>query len=163
MGISRRAPNGTEARCRRDRAKGGISEMIGIARSKARELLIPFVLLALNPSVAALAQANFAADFTWEGTASCFDPKSPPFTLSGVPAGTKRLRFVMKDLDAPSYPHGGGTVPFAGQSRIERGAFTYQGPCPPQGQHRYQWTIDAQDGASKTLATAMATKNFPPK
>jgi phosphatidylethanolamine-binding protein (PEBP) family uncharacterized protein len=137
--------------------------MIGIARSKGRELLMAFALLALSSAGIAEAQAKFAVDFTWEGTASCFDPKSPPFTLSGVPADTKRLRFAMKDLDAPSYPHGGGTVPYQGQSRIERGAFTYQGPCPPQGQHRYQWTIDAQDGAGKTLATTTATKNFPPK
>jgi phosphatidylethanolamine-binding protein (PEBP) family uncharacterized protein len=54
-------------------------------------------------------------------------------------------------------------VPYQGQNRIERGAFTYQGPCPPQGQHRYQWTIEAQDATGKTLATTTATKNFPPK
>ena len=137
--------------------------MIRIRRSKDRELSIAIALLALSPSAIALAQAKFAVDFTWEGTASCFDPKSPPFTLSGIPAGTKRVRFVMKDLDAPSYPHGGGTVPYQGQNRIERGAFTYQGPCPPQGQHRYQWTIEAQDATGKTLATTTTTKNFPPK
>ena len=104
---------------------------------------------------------RFAVDFTWEGTAPCFDPKSPPFSVSGVPAGTKALRFVMKDLDAPSYPHGGGTVPYHGQSRIGRGAFTYKGPCPPSGQHRYQWTVEALDGNGKTLTTAKVTKNFP--
>jgi hypothetical protein len=32
------------------------------------------------------------------------------------------------------------------QSRIGRGAFSYQGPCPPHGQHSYQWTVEAQDG-----------------
>ena len=108
------------------------------------------------------AQSKFAVDFTWEGTASCFDPKSPPFSLNGVPAGTKVLRFAMKDLDAPSFPHGGGSVPYSGQNRIERGAFAYKGPCPPEGQHSYQWTVEAQDGAGKTLATATATKRFPP-
>ena len=108
------------------------------------------------------AQSKFAVDFTWEGTASCFDPKSPPFSLNGVPAGTKVLRFAMKDLDAPSFPHGGGSVPYSGQNRIERGAFAYKGPCPPEGQHSYQWTVEAQDGTGKTLATATATKRFPP-
>jgi len=108
------------------------------------------------------AQSKFAVDFTWAGTASCFDPKSPPFSLSGVPAGTKVLRFAMKDLDAPSFPHGGGSVPYSGQNRIERGAFAYKGPCPPEGQHSYQWTVEAQDGTGKTLATATATKRFPP-
>ncbi len=116
----------------------------------------------LSGATTAPAQPSFAVDFSWQGTASCFDPKSPPFTLSGVPAGTTMLRFVLKDLDAPGFPHGGGTVAYHGQSGIERGAFTYKGPCPPQGQHRYQWTVEAQDGAGKTLATATVTKEFPP-
>jgi phosphatidylethanolamine-binding protein (PEBP) family uncharacterized protein len=112
----------------------------------------------------ACAQApGFGVDFSWEGTASCFDPKSPAFTLSGVPAGTKRLAFAMKDLDAPSYPHGGGAVAFTGQMQVGRGAFAYQGPCPPSGQHTYQWTVQAQDEAGKTLATATVAKKFPPR
>jgi phosphatidylethanolamine-binding protein (PEBP) family uncharacterized protein len=119
-------------------------------------------LLVLTGGAMSHAQSTFAVDFTWEGTAKCFDPKSPPFSVSGVPAGTKVFRFAMTDLDAPSFPHGGGTVPYSGQTRIERGAFAYKGPCPPQGQHSYQWTIEAQDGTGKTLATATATKKFPP-
>ncbi len=120
-------------------------------------------LLAPLAGGAPLAQsARFAVDSTWDGTAPCFDPKSPPFMLSGVPPGTKTLRFVMKDLNAPNFPHGGGTVPYRGQNRIERGAFTYQGPCPPQGQHTYQWTVEAQDASGKALANSAATKKFPP-
>lgn len=106
---------------------------------------------------------GFTVDFTWQGTASCFDPKSPPFTLNGVPAGTQRLTFVMKDLDAPSFPHGGGTVAFTGQTEVDRGAFAYKGPCPPAGQHSYQWTVVAQDSAGRTLATATVAKKFPPR
>jgi Phosphatidylethanolamine-binding protein len=97
------------------------------------------------------------------GSKSCFDPQSPPFTLSAVPAGTRQLRFAMKDLDAPDFVHGGGTITYDGQPRIPRGAFPYRGPCPPQGQHRYQWTVEAQDAAGKTLAAATIMKNFPPK
>ena len=108
------------------------------------------------------AQTTFAVDFSWDGTAKCFDPKSPPFSLSGVPAGTKVLTFAMRDLDAPSFPHGGGSVSYRGQNRIERGAFSYRGPCPPQGQHSYQWTVEAQDGTGKVLARASVTKSFPP-
>lgn len=108
------------------------------------------------------AQPKFALDFTWEGTAKCFDPKSPPFSLSGVPVGTKVLRFALKDLDAPTFPHGGGSVVYSGQTQIERGAFAYKGPCPPTGQHSYQWTAEAQDGTGNTLATATTTKKFPP-
>jgi phosphatidylethanolamine-binding protein (PEBP) family uncharacterized protein len=118
--------------------------------------------LLLIGSATPQAQPKFAVDFTWEGTAPCFDPQSPSFSVSGVPAGTTILRFVMKDLNAPNYPHGGGSVPYHGQSRIERGAFRYKGPCPPEGQHNYQWTIEALDGTGRTLATATATKKFPP-
>ncbi len=127
-----------------------------------KPLCAALAVLALIGGPMTHAQTGFAVDFTWEGTAPCFDPKSPPFTLSGVPAGTKALRFAMKDLDAPNFPHGGGTVPYRGQSRIERGAFAYKGPCPPSGQHRYQWMVEAQDGGGKTLATATAMKKFPP-
>ena len=106
---------------------------------------------------------GFTVDFTWEGTGACFDPKSPPFTLFNVPQGTAMLDFQMQDLDAPAYPHGGGMVPYRGESKIPRGTFTYKGPCPPSGQHSYQWTVKAVDGSGKTLAVAQAMKRFPPK
>ncbi len=118
--------------------------------------------LTLIGAAAPHAQSRFTVDFSWAGTAACFDPQSPSFAVSGVPAGTTVLRFAMKDLDAPGFSHGGGAVAYHGQSHIERGAFTYKGPCPPQGRHRYQWTVEAQDGAGKTLATATVTKEFPP-
>jgi phosphatidylethanolamine-binding protein (PEBP) family uncharacterized protein len=123
-------------------------------------IVAPAVVAASSP---ASAQApSFGVDVSWEGTAACFDPKSPPFMLSGgVPAGTKRLTFVMKDLDAPSFPHGGGTIAYTGQTQVSRGAFSYKGPCPPSGQHTYQWTVEAQDAAGKTLATATVAKKFP--
>jgi hypothetical protein len=106
----------------------------------------------------------FAVDVTWEGSKSCFDPQSPPFALSGIPAGTKQLHFAMKDLDAPNFAHGGGTVAYNGQLQIPRGAFSYRGPCPPpRGQHRYQWTVEAQDAVGHTLATAAIVKKFPPR
>lgn len=115
------------------------------------------------PSPLRAQTGGFTVDFSWEGTAACFDPKSPPFSLSGVPAGTQQLTFAMKDLDAPSFPHGGGTVAFSRQTQVGRGAFSYKGPCPPSGQHTYQWTVEAQDQAGKTLATATVAKKFPPR
>ena len=107
--------------------------------------------------------SRFAVDVTWAGSKSCFDPQSPPFTLNGVPPGTQRLHFAMKDLDAPDFRHGGGTVAYDGQRLVPRGAFSYRGPCPPQGQHHYQWTVEAVDAAGHTLATASITKKFPPE
>jgi phosphatidylethanolamine-binding protein (PEBP) family uncharacterized protein len=106
---------------------------------------------------------SFSVDFSWSGTGSCFDPQSPPFSLRGVPVGTRQLKFMMTDLDAPNFQHGGGTVLYRGQNQIGRGAFSYRGPCPPQGQHTYQWTVEAQDDAGRTLATATAAKEFPPR
>jgi hypothetical protein len=105
---------------------------------------------------------GFAVDVTWAGSRYCFDPQSPPFTVSGVPTGTRQLRFTMKDLDAPNFVHGGGSVAYGGQRRIERGAFSYRGPCPPAGQHRYQWTVEALDASGHSLATATVMKKFPP-
>ena len=131
-----------------------------------KSIFAPVLALALAILVAAPAMAQlmgFAVAFTWEDTGSCFDPKSPPFTLSNVPHGTAVLSFQMQDMDAPSYPHGGGMVAYRGQSQLPRGAFSYKGPCPPSGQHSYQWTVKAVDGNGKTLAVAQAMKRFPPK
>ncbi len=120
--------------------------------------------LAFLTAAPLLAQsAGFTVDFTWQGTESCFDPESPPFTLRGVPAGTLRLVFEMKDLDAPNFPHGGGTVAYSGQSAVLRGAFAYKGPCPPVGQHSYQWTVRADDAKGTALAVAQVMRKFPPR
>lgn len=105
--------------------------------------------------------AGMSVTFDWGATKKCFDPKSPPFRLSGVPAGTKTLTFRMVDRNAPDFNHGGGEVAYSGQSAIPYGAFHYQGPCPPQGSHTYSWTVKALDGSGKVLATGNATKKFP--
>ena len=131
-----------------------------------RPLLLPALALTLALFAATPASAQpvgFTVEFSWEGTAACFDPKSPPFTLVNVPPGTTMLAFQMQDLDAPAYPHGGGMVPYHGEHQIPRGAFTYKGPCPPSGQHSYQWTVKAVDGGGKTLAVAQTMRRFPPK
>lgn len=127
-----------------------------------RMAMTAIVVAALGGSGSLLAQsAGFTVDLTWTGTKSCFDPQSPPFSLSGVPVNTRMLRFAMHDLDAPNFVHGGGTVSYDGQPRIPRGAFSYRGPCPPHGQHRYQWTVDALDAAGRTTGNATVTKKFP--
>jgi phosphatidylethanolamine-binding protein (PEBP) family uncharacterized protein len=107
-------------------------------------------------------EANaFGASFSWSGIPAC-SSVSPAFRLSGVPKGTKRLRFRMTDLNKPSYPHGGATVNYSGSS-VRRGAIGYTGPCPPGGErHRYRWTVQALDASGKVLGTASATRTFPP-
>ena len=55
----------------------------------------------------------FNAKFSWSGIPPC-GSVSPAFELSGVPAGTAKLRFQMRDLDKPDFPHGGSTVDYKG-------------------------------------------------
>lgn len=116
----------------------------------------------LGAAGAAAAQAPLTVDFSWVGTAAC-GTKPPAFKIGGIPAGTKRLRFAMKDLDKPTFDHGGGTIDYAGSGNIPANAFFYTGPCPPGGTHRYQWTVQALDSAGHVLATGQATRPFPPR
>ncbi|HEY7609297.1 MAG TPA: YbhB/YbcL family Raf kinase inhibitor-like protein [Alphaproteobacteria bacterium] len=115
----------------------------------------------LSAPGATWAQSPLTVDFSWAGTPAC-GTKPPAFKLTGIPAGTKKLRFAMKDLDVPSFNHGGGTVDYAGSGNIAAGAFLYTGPCPPGGVHRYQWTVQALDAAGRVIAAGQATKPFPP-
>jgi len=98
--------------------------------------------------------------FSWGPTKSCFDRNSPPIRLKDVPKGTKKIRFRMKDLDAPDYPHGGGVVTYTGRNTFPYGSFRYKGPCPPS-RHRYRITAEALDANGKVLATASAVRPFP--
>ena len=126
---------------------------------KMRMMLAAPVLAALAIALATPAAA-MSMSFSWGPTKSCFDRKSPPIRLSGVPKGTVKIRFRMKDLDAPMYPHGGGTVKWKGQRALPYGAFRYKGPCPPR-RHRYRITAEALDRNGKVLARASAIRPFP--
>jgi len=124
-----------------------------------RRCLIAIGILGMVMSVADGAMA-MGLSFDWGPTKDCFDKKSPPMRVSAVPAGTAKLRFKMKDLNAPDYPHGGGTVAYNGNGNLPYGAFRYTGPCPPSP-HVYQFTVEALDSAGKVLAKATAKKRFP--
>ncbi|TCR07286.1 phospholipid-binding protein [Neorhizobium sp. JUb45] len=111
-------------------------------------------------SLTTVALADMKASVEWGPTKKCFDSKSPPISLSGVPAGTVKLDIKMVDMDAMSYNHGGGKVDYKGQQSLPYGAFRYSGPCPPM-RHTYRFTVKALDAVGKTLATAKASKDFP--
>jgi phosphatidylethanolamine-binding protein (PEBP) family uncharacterized protein len=116
--------------------------------------------------VAALAAAPvpafaFSIAVDWAGTAACFDPQSPAIRLADVPKGTASIAFHMTDLDAPAFPHGGGSVAYTGQATLAKGAFGYKGPCPP-APHRYRWTAQARDAGGHLLGRAQTTLAFPP-
>ncbi|MBB4305398.1 hypothetical protein GGD81_004474 [Rhodobium orientis] len=98
--------------------------------------------------------------FSWGPTKKCFDSKSPPMRVGKVPKGTRKLRFRMVDLNAPNYPHGGGTVAWSGKRNIPYGAFRYKGPCPPS-RHTYQFTVEALGAGNKVLGRAKARRAFP--
>jgi phosphatidylethanolamine-binding protein (PEBP) family uncharacterized protein len=104
----------------------------------------------------------FSASFNWcskmPGSTT-----SPSFRFTGTPSGTKSLRLQMTDHEAPNFNHGGGTVAYSGTA-LPCGAIPsgWVGPSPPEGAvHTYEFTVEALDGAGKTLATARATRKFP--
>ena len=97
--------------------------------------------------------------FDWGPTKRCFDANSPPIKLRQVPKGTALLRFRMRDLNAPSYNHGGGTVKYTGKNSLPYGAFRYKGPCPPR-RHTYEITVDAINAKGKRTATAKFRRSF---
>ncbi|MDF1719372.1 MAG: YbhB/YbcL family Raf kinase inhibitor-like protein [Minwuia sp.] len=106
--------------------------------------------------------AQLDVDFAWKGEHRC-SSVSPAFQISGVPTGTASLKFVMTDLDVPTYRHGGGVVPYTGQATVAEGAFSYVGPCPPSGSHRYEFQVQAINGAGDViLGKGKAVRAFPP-
>jgi phosphatidylethanolamine-binding protein (PEBP) family uncharacterized protein len=122
-------------------------------------VLIAIAALAALPSAA----TAMSVKFSWAGYRAC-SSRPPAFSLSDVPAETARLAFKMVDKDVPTYPHGGGTVAYAGKGEIPAGAFSYKGPCPPSGQqHSYEWTVQALDRDGKAIGSATAAEPFPPR
>ncbi len=127
--------------------------------SKACVALVLVMALACLVPQAALAMS---ASFSWAGIAPC-KRVSPAFVIEDAPPGTKRLRFMMHDQDAPHFHHGGSIVAYTG-SNVLQGAIRYTGPCPPPGDaHHYVWTIEALDVKGHVLARTSAAGVFPVK
>ncbi|WP_193177249.1 phospholipid-binding protein [Oricola nitratireducens] len=121
-----------------------------------------FTILLATPSYA----ADFGFSFDWGNIKTCTSghpgrAPNPIFKLKNVPQGTAAIRFHMKDINVPTYHHGGGKAKYSGASTIAPGAFKYKSPCPPGGRHTYEWTATALDGKGKTLAVATARKKYP--
>ncbi len=125
---------------------------------------ILIVVLGVGISLPSMA-GEFSFTFEWGDIPSCddgytFAGKSPVFTLSNVPEGTKQITFTMKDLDV-DYDHEGGTAKYTGENIIPFGAFEYLVPCPPNGSHMYQWTAYAENADEDTLAKASSKQKYP--
>ena len=125
------------------------------------------IIFATGLAVAASPAVAFDIGFDWAGLKSCTNGSpntvaNPAFVLTGVPEGTKFIRFKLVDLNFPAFDHGGGTVAYSGQPVIEPGAFKYKSPCPPGSQHKYQWTATAQSKKSGgKLGTAKVVRMYP--
>ena len=106
--------------------------------------------------------AILGVDFSWSDENRC-SSLSPAIQVTGIPAGTKYFKVKLVDLDVPFWSHGGGMVDNDGSGVIPSGALKngYNGPCPPGGSHRYEFTVDAIDDAGNTIATGKQMKNFP--
>jgi len=124
---------------------------------KAAVLGIAALALGLVQLPGASGAFAFSASFTW-----CSG--SPNFMLSDVPPGTVTLQFAMRDLDKPSFHHGGGTVGYRGQPEVPCGAFAtgFVGPAPPPGEvHTYEFTIRALGPNGAVLGTTTVRRKFP--
>ena len=109
---------------------------------------------------------DFSVSFEWGDIPRCtsgnpFTVDNPIFTLSNVPEETVEIRFKLRDMDAPSYNHGGGTAEYIGEDVIQPGAFRYKSPCPPSGRHRYRWKATAKNADGDVLAEAKSIKQYP--
>ena len=126
--------------------------------------------------------SEFNFIFDWSDLKNCTSGNpntvsNPIFYLNNIPKGTKEIIFQLKDLDVPSYNHGGGKVslknlkivmpedPKFGKFffKIEPGSFKYKSPCPPDGQHTYSWIASANKAKAnsnqKYPATLKVTKS----
>jgi len=123
--------------------------------------------VALVICLAAASAQAFSFDFDWSGLKLCTSGNpntvgSPRFVLKDVPKGTAFIRFKLVDRDVPDFNHGGGIVPWTGETTIEAGAFKYKSPCPPSGSHTYEWTAVAQTKKNGgALAKAKASLQYP--
>ena len=108
--------------------------------------------------------AEMTVEFSWEGIAACTH-ESPELRVSPVPDGTTDLRVRLKDISLPEWNHGGGQVKHDGSGVIPVGALKlgYNGPCPPSGRHKYEFSVMAVDADGVIVGFGKARHVFPPK
>lgn len=116
-------------------------------------------------ALAGPAAAEFSISFEWGNIPLCTTGKpnkvgAPAFLIKDLPPGTQTVQFRLKDLDVPSYNHGGGKLRISSSGRLPFGSFKYKSPCPPGGRHTYEWTATARNGG-KVLGVAKARRKYP--
>ena len=108
--------------------------------------------------------AELIVTFSWEGTNAC-SRQSPEIRVANLPPDAAELKVRLKDLDVPNWNHGGGTLDHDGSGIIPAGALTsgYNGPCPPGGRHRYEFSVKALDADGSIVGFGKAMRSFPPQ
>ena len=108
--------------------------------------------------------AKMDVDFSWEGIAACTH-ESPEIRVSKIPEGTEELRVRLKNIDIPAWNQGGGMVKYDGSGIIPAGALKlgYNGPCPPSGRLKYEFSVMAVNAEGVIIGFGKARQSFPPK
>lgn len=105
--------------------------------------------------IANMQEMKVSFSFDTEGCA--INSPNPEIKVRNFPEGTAFFQVSLKDLDAKSFNHGGGTVNNDGSGVISKGSLKgYKGPCPPSGTHTYEFTVRALN-ADKTLVLGEGT------
>lgn len=108
--------------------------------------------------------AKLEVAFSWDGIQVC-SHESPEIRVSNIPDGTAELQVRLKDLNVPAWNHGGGDVKHDGSGIIPAGTLKlgYNGPCPPEGRHKYEFSVRALDAEGSIIGFGKARQSFPPK
>jgi len=127
-------------------------------------LMVGFILLLFGCATTPVSPdaVTLSVDFAWQASDRC-SRRSPEIRVANVPATTQTLQVKLKDRDVPNWNHGGGTVAYDGSGVIPAGALKsgYNGPCPPSGSHRYEFTVKAIDASGVIVGVGKTTRNFP--
>jgi phosphatidylethanolamine-binding protein (PEBP) family uncharacterized protein len=131
-----------------------------------KKIIFLLVIIVFASSSNSFSNEKFTIEFEWGNIPRCNSGSpntvsNPIFKLKNVPEGTTTIDFLMRDRNVPSFYHGGGTVTYTKQTRIEPGAFQYKSPCPPSGAHTYEWTAIARNDQNKKIAEAEAIRKYP--
>lgn len=105
---------------------------------------------------------DIGVEFTWQNTKAC-SIKSPEIIVTNVPPETKIFKVALTDIDVPSWNHGGGKIDNDGTGVIPAGSLKsgYNGPCPPSGSHRYEFSVKAVDADGVVIGIGKAERKFP--
>lgn len=109
--------------------------------------------------------AKMEVTFSWQGVEPCTHV-SPEIRVSGIPAGTKRLRVKLKNISDPAWNQGGGDIENDGSGVIPANALDigYNGPCPPPDQRqKYEFRVMAVDAEGVIIGFGKARESYPPK